>query len=183
MKKMTWILLTGFVFAACKEDTDTKTIDANTDTTATTAKEQVALPYSVEKTPDWEKGDDNNIVVAMNALKAFETNDLNNIGQYFADTVEFYYDNGAFKGSRDSLVKMMKTYRDDYSKVSVKMHDYESVKSKSRNEEWVGLWYTEIHTDKKGKTDSVMVMDDLRIVNGKVAELDSKTRRLAPKKQ
>ncbi len=60
----------------------------------------------------------------------------------------------------------------------VKMHDYESVKSKNRGEEWVGLWYTETVTPKNGKTDSAMVMDDVKIVNGKVALIDTKMRRL-----
>jgi hypothetical protein len=60
----------------------------------------------------------------------------------------------------------------------VRMQDYESVKSKNRGEEWVALWYTETVKLKGGKTDSAMVMDDIKIVDGKVAIIDSKMRRL-----
>ncbi len=65
--------------------------------------------------------------------------------------------------------------------MNIRMQDYESVKSKTRGEEWVGLWYTETVTPKGGKTDSTMVMDDIKIVNGKVALIDSKMRHLTKK--
>ncbi len=60
----------------------------------------------------------------------------------------------------------------------MRMQDYESVRSKNRGEDWVSLWYTETTKPNGGKTDSTMVMDDIRIVNGKVAVIDSKMRRL-----
>jgi hypothetical protein len=56
----------------------------------------------------------------------------------------------------------------------IDMHDWESVKSKSRNEEYVTMWYTEKTTDLKGRKDSANYTDDVKIVNGKIAEIDSK---------
>ncbi len=52
----------------------------------------------MERTPDWERGDDANVAIAMNTLRAFETNDMNGLQQYLADTVEFLADNMRFKG-------------------------------------------------------------------------------------
>ncbi|MFN2456894.1 MAG: hypothetical protein ABR502_01725 [Chitinophagaceae bacterium] len=179
MKKFLFLLITATIFLACNNDATNNTESVSGDTANN--NQQVNLPYTVEKTPDWERGDANNVAIAMNTLRAFEVNDLNALQQYLADTLEFYYDNMSFKGSRDSLIKFFTGFRNSINSMNVKMHDYESVKSKNRNEEWVGLWYTETVTDKKGKTDSSMVMDDIKIVNGKVAIIDSKMRRLSKK--
>ncbi len=106
---------------------------------------------------------------------------MNALLQYLADSVEFYADNMSFKGSRDSLINLFSGFRKTIDTMHIKMQDYESVKSKNRGEDWVGLWYNETVTQ-GGKTDSTMVMDDIKIVNGKVAIIDSKMRRLTAKK-
>jgi len=62
------------------------------------------------------------------------------------------------------------------------MQDWESVKSKARDEEYVSMWYTEKTVDKKGKSDSANYMDDVKIVNGKIAEIDSKVQHYPKKK-
>jgi hypothetical protein len=54
------------------------------------------------------------------------------------------------------------------------MNDWESVISADKKDEWVTLWYKQIQTDKKGKTDSLGVVDDAKIVNGKIVLLDEK---------
>lgn len=142
-------------------------------------REEVNMPYKVADNPDWQPGSMANVAIAMNALKAYETNNIDAMQQLMADSVEFHVDNYSFEGSRDSLLQIMREQRDRYSSVVVNMHDYESVKSKNRNQEWVGLWYTETATLKNGQVDSVFVMDDIQIRNGKVTEIDSKMRRLA----
>lgn len=143
-----------------------------------TKGEEVSMPYKVTNNPDWQPGSKANVAIAMNALKAYESNNLDSLQQLLADSVEFHVDNFSFEGTRDSLMQIMREQRDRYSSVVVNMHDYESVKSKNRNEEWVGLWYTETTTLKNGQVDSVFVMDDIQIRNGKVTEIDSKMRRL-----
>src|SRR5829696_5658363 len=177
MKKIFLPLLAAAFLFACNAN-DNATVKGVKDSTITITTPETALPYTVEKTPDWEHGNPSHVAVAMNTLKAFVDNNMSSIGQYLADTVEFYTDNLAFKGSRDSLVKFFAKHRSLSDKIDIKMHDYESVKSKSRGEEWVSLWYTERDIMKDGKRDSAMVMDDIKIVNGKVAIIDSKARRL-----
>ena len=46
--------------------------------------------------------------------------------------------------------------------------------SENKKTEYVTLWYKEKWKDKKGKADSIRVVDDCKIVNGKIAELDEK---------
>ena len=176
MKKVLLLLLPATMLLACNNESAT-TETSKSDSTSTSKSEDVNLPYTVERTPDWERGDNANVAVAMNALRAYEVNDLNAFKQYVADSVEFYADTFIFKGSKDSLSKILGNWRNQTDSLQVKMQDYESVKSKGRGEEWVGLWYTEVNTT-KGKTDSMMVMDDIKIVNGKVTVIDSKMRRI-----
>jgi len=176
MKKILLLLLPAIILFACNnEKTSTET---TTSDTTDKKNENLNLPYTLDRTPDWEKGDDAHVALAMNTLRAFEVNDMNAIQQYLADSVEFYADNISFKGTKDSLVKPFTGFRNSMDTMYVKMQDYESVKSKNRGEDWVSLWYVETNTPKGGKTDSAMVMDDIKIVNGKVAVIDSKARRL-----
>jgi hypothetical protein len=54
--------------------------------------------------------------------------------------------------------------------------------SKDKKIEYVTMWYKQITTDKNGKTDSIAVVDDCKIVNGKIVELDEKIQHYAAKK-
>ena len=176
MKKSSLLFAAMVLLLACNNET--KVDSATTDSTVAVT-EPVSLPYTVEKTPDWEKGSDENLSIAMKALKAYETNDSTAMKALLADSVSFYYDGGEFKGTADSFMTMLNRHRNTLTNVSIKMNDYESVKSKNRGEEWVGLWYVETTTEKSGKTDSLTTMDDIMIVNGKIRVIDSKVRHFA----
>ena len=76
--------------------------------------------------------------------------------------------------SNDSLKRMFTKSRGELSALKINMGDWESVISKDKKVEYVTLWYKEIQTDKKGKTDSLSIVDDLKIANGKIVELDQK---------
>ena len=172
MKKLFALLSITIIVFACNDNTP----GSYTSLSDAPKKENVSLPYKVEKTPDWETGSESNVAVAMNTLRAFETNDMNTIGQYLADSVEFYVDTINFKGTKDELIKLLTGFRSSLESISIEMKDYESVKSKNRGEEWVGLWYVEDIKPNGGKSFTQMSMDDIKIVGGKVALIDSKSR-------
>ena len=178
MKKFFFFLLLATSIVACNNAPIEP--DPNEAKKESAESENVSMPYNVPNAPDWEKGNIENVAIAMRALKAYETADLNAMQQLMADSIEFHTDNFSFEGTRDSLIQMMKMGRDRYDSMAITMHDYESVKSKKRGEEWVSLWYTK--TQRGETVDSFFVMDDMKIVGGKVAEVDSKTRRLPAKK-
>ena len=66
--------------------------------------------------------------------------------------------------------------------VKIDLHDFESVISKDKKDEFVTLWYNQTTTDKKGKVDSVSVINDLKISNGKIVALDEAFRHFPVKK-
>ncbi len=174
--KQAFIIAFIVIFAfGCNDkssSTDAKTADAET-ASATTNK--IDYPYTLDQPyKEWQPGDQMHAVNVMKSLKAFENGDINACVATFGDSVELKFDGYHDKLSNDSLRKFFTKSRGELSAVKIKMGDWESVISKDKKDEYVTLWYKEIQTDKKGKTDSLSVVDDLKIVNGKIVELDQK---------
>lgn len=147
------------------------------------AEAPITYPYDLGRPyADWEPGDKKNAVNAMKALKAFEEGDIASSVAYFGDSVTVHFDYYANKFSNDSLKHFFTDARSNYNKLTVQMNDFESVISKDKQQEYVTLWYKEIFTDKKGKTDSISIINDLQIKNGKIVMLDEKVQHFPPKK-
>lgn len=176
MKLFTLLLFCSLTFFACDSKSDEKKTSEPVETR--NDGKALDLPYKLARIPDWEKGDDNNVPIAMNFLKCYEDKDFVKMRGYLADSVQFIYDNGNFSGTADQMVKFLKNFRDNRSTVKIEMNDYESVRSKNRNQEYVSLWYNEHIVDNNGKADSAFVMDDYRIKDGKISMIDTKFRHL-----
>src|SRR5690606_21050323 len=127
------------------------------------------LDYAYTKTSkaNYVMGDPAQVQMVLKSLKAFETNNTNELVSDFGDTVELYFDNYYAKVSRDSAKTILTNNRNMYDTYNINMHDWETVKSTNTDDEWVSLWYTEIYKEKGGKLDSINIMDDIKIKNGK----------------
>jgi hypothetical protein len=183
MKKLIVLLFSPLLFTACNNngtataDTkDSSKMDASSSKMDASSADNgnVELVYTMKYVSDWVPGDPHHAAMVMKALKGFETGNINDTKQYFADSVTFIGDGYKFKGTRDSLMSVFNNQRAGYKDFVVTMHDWESVKSKSRGEEYVTMWYMQKTTDMKGRKDSANYTDDVRIVNGKIAQIDSK---------
>lgn len=142
-----------------------------------------AYAYTIEKPDNWDmQTDPANTSIALNALKAFEDNKIDESVSYFADTVHWRSDYADMVLSRDSLKAMVANFRNSYSSLHIDMHDFESVISKDKKVAYVTMWYVEKFTDKAGKTDSIATINDLKIQNGKITELDEAVRHFPVKK-
>ena len=62
------------------------------------------------------------------------------------------------------------------------MYDYVSVISADKKDEWVTMWYKQAWKNERGVADSVAVVDDCKMHNGKMIELDEKVQRYPAKK-
>ncbi|MEO7307092.1 MAG: hypothetical protein ABIR78_11835 [Ferruginibacter sp.] len=185
MKKAFFFAVITIFMISCnnKGETTAGTADSTTTTTTTASSEELVYPYSLDEPyRDWQPGDKQHALTVMKSLKAFETGDINGAVAAFGDTVNLRFDYLHVKLSNDSLKKFFTEQRGMYSSMSIKMGDWESVISKDKKSEYVTLWYKQIWTDKKGKTDSLAVIDDARIVNGKIVELDEKIQHFPAKK-
>lgn len=171
MRKFVAITLMAALIFGCKNAEEKKEVASN-----------VTYPYSLEKPDNWDIGSKENTLLVMNALKAFEDNKVEDCLSYFADTVRWRADYMDQTLSKDSLRVAMTNLRNSIQAVQVKMGDFESVISKDKKDEWVTLWYTEIVTDKTGKTDSLAMVNDIKVANGKIVELNESIRHFPTKK-
>ena len=181
MKKMLFFFLVICV-VACNDNGSTTTTDSKDSTAATTETDYSGYPYTIKNPDTWETGDKQHTLNVLKSLKAFEEGKIDECVSYFADSVRLRFDEMDEKVSNDSLKALFTKWRGMYKSVKIDMHDWESVKSKAKNEEYVSLWYTQSWETTDGKKDSVSVMDDAKIENGKIVELDEKVRKFPKKK-
>ncbi len=181
MKNLFLLAVISLCVFACKNAETHSAEVAKTDEAAATA---FVYPYSTKKPyRDWEIGSQNNSVIAMSGLKAFETGDIPGTLSYFADSCEMVFNDYNEKLDRKALEKFFIDERARYASVKIVMQDWMSVISKDKTEEWVTMWYKQINTMKDGKVDSVNVVNDLKIEKGKVVILDEKSQKIPVKKK
>ncbi|MEO5890492.1 MAG: hypothetical protein ABIQ31_09580 [Ferruginibacter sp.] len=179
MKQLLVIVILLSVLIGCNDTSSTsgvKTTDSSNMAAATTVTaEKYDYPYTLENPyQDWQPGDQKHAVTVLKSLKAYENGDIEASVASFGDTVDIKFDGFFARVSKDSLKKIFTTSRGELTSQKIEMHDWESVISKDKKREYVTMWYKETNTTKSGKIDSVSVVDDLRIVNGKIVELDQK---------
>jgi len=169
MKKIHLLFIIPLLITACqpKAKTDAAVAPAPTP----------AYPYTI-KHPDYWSMDTShaNTMVALNAIKAYETMDTVLMKKCFADSVTFEYDGGKFKGTISQLIKMAASMNTPATKTKIDMKDWESVVSTDKKEEWVTLWYTQSGVDKKGKVDSIAYINDMQLKGGKIVKFDEYAR-------
>jgi hypothetical protein len=137
--------------------------------------------YTIEKPDNWEMGGTANTVSALASLKAYENGRLEESLGYFADTVHWKGDYFDAKLSKDSLRSALKNMMAANTTIRIDMHDFESVVSKDKKDEYVTMWYKQVYKDKNGKIDSVDAVNDLKFVNGKIVALDEAIRHFPSK--
>ena len=179
MKKTLLIACTAILSFGCNDKSESGTT-ATTDSSKMADSKAVDLvyPYTLEKGyRDWQPGDQKHAVTVMTSLKAFENGNIPACIATFGDSVDLYFDNYREKLSKDSLTKFFTKLRAESASIKIHMQDWESVIAKDKKDEWVTLWYKQVWTDKKGKTDSLAIIDDAKIENGKIVVLDEKIQR------
>jgi hypothetical protein len=175
MKKLLFISCMTFLAACNNAATNEAKPADSTAVPASAAAPKLEYPYSLpEPYANWQPGDQQHAVNVMKALKAYEKGDVAACIAYFADSVAMRFDYLDTKLSKDSLQKFFAAQRSGFTSLEVTMNDWESVISENKKTEYVTMWYKEKWVDKKGKADSMRVVDDCKIVNGKIAELDEK---------
>lgn len=176
------IIFCGIILlmSGCKEN------DKKEDTPAvagTGNNVQTSLPFELAKPyRNWQPGSHENVVVAMSALKSFVDKDFEGLANTLGDSLDIALDNYHEKLSRDSAVAIFKPVRSSMNDLVITMYDYESVISEDKTEEWVTLWYKQAWKDETGKADSLNIIDDCKMLNGKMIELDEKIQHFPAKK-
>ena len=153
-------------FASC--NTGTKT-DVTTDSSGMASakmstSDPVTLPYPVTYSSQFEKSDDRNSQLILGLWKDYDNNTFDNSKNKFADTVTLLMPGLEMTGvTRDSALASINAYRSTFGNVASRVAAVTALKSTDKNEEWVLVWGTEVHTNKKNITDSVHLQETWRI--------------------
>jgi hypothetical protein len=177
MKYSSVFLVLLLILSACNQSNSS---EIKNDSTA--GKEKLTYPFTAKYSVNWQAGDENNAVLVLNCLKKYVDGDIKGCIAYFADTAEFVGDKFHFRGSRDSLEPIIAGMRNASASVSKNFDSWMTVYYPDKKDTWVTLWYTELMTDKTGKTDSIYYTDDVLVKNGKIILYDEK-QRLFPEPQ
>ena len=181
MKQLLSMVCIIFLLASCNNENKDVPKEATETVTPAAA---VTLPYTpVMPYRNWEMGSEQNTLLAMTALKAWENKDYGGLASSLGDSVEIRMDGYSAKLSRDSAMNFFKSGRENYANITITMYDWESVISADKKAEYVTLWYKQGWKDMKGVTDSLSVIDDIKIANGKMIELDEKVQRFPAAKK
>jgi len=162
MKKMLLIFMGTALLSACNDDTKTAETKTNEDSTVVTTGPK--LPYTASYSSSFKMGnDDYSPMIVQGSWKDWENNTMDNMKSWVADTIVAYHsDNSVVKGL-DSLQARWKRGRANYTNVIDTLNAVIPVYSTDKKENWVLVWATEINTDKKGKTDTIALMETWRI--------------------
>lgn len=184
MKQFIAIICLATAVAGCNNaSTTTTTPGADSAATANKTAAEVALPFKLAQPyKNWQLGSNENVVAAMGALKAFADKDFKALANGLGDSVELKFDYYHQTLSRDSTVAVFTAQRALYNDYVITMYDYESVISADKKDEYVTLWYKQSWKDAKGVADSVSVINDCKMKNGKMIELDEKVQHFPKKK-
>jgi len=172
MKQILVLTFLSVVLFGC--NSPAKTDEVKSDSTAKT--EPLVYPYAAKYSLNWQPGDEKNAVIALNSFKKFSDGDVKGCFSYFADSVEFIADKYYFKGKKDSLMVSMNAMRADLASMSVEPDTWITTYYPDKKDTWVTIWSTERYTDKKGKVDSMYLVDDVQVKDGKITVIDEKQR-------
>ena len=167
-------VISVFIFGCNSNSNESKNM---TDTTV--AKEQLSYPFTPKYSINWRPGDEKNALLVLDCLKKYVDGDIKGCTAFFADSATFIADKFYFRGSRDSLARVIGDMRNASVSVSKNFDSWMTLYYPDKDDTWVTLWYTEVMTDKQGKTDSIYYADDVLVKNGKIEVYDEKQRLFA----
>ena len=168
MKKFYVLIAAAAFFTACNSDTAT---DA-TDSDSAVAKSPVALPYQIGYSSSFAIGNaDYSATVVQGSWKDWETNNLDNMKNWVADSVVVYQSDGSVITGVDSLIAWWKRQRATYTVVIDSVDAVLPAYSTDKKENWVLVWAREINTTPDGVKDTVALMETWRMNKDGKADL------------
>ena len=183
MRQMIILFCVAGLCTACNNSESAKDDTKSNAKVANATDEKMDYAYTIEHPDQWEMGNKQHTQMVLASLKGFENGNMDEATKNFADTVQLSFDGFEAKVSRDSAKALFTQSWNQMKNLKIFMDDFESVRSKDSTMEYVSLWYKEKWQDDKGTWDSLSVMDDLRIKDGKIASIDEKLRHFDKKKK
>lgn len=164
------VAIMALTIVSCNSDDKKTAEDGKVKEEAASTAPMNMSGYTPTYSASFEMGDPKHAEMVLELWKDFDNGNLAPSKGFFADTMHLYISDGTvIEGPRDSVVASVQGWRDMFSSVKSTVHAVMPVKSKDKNENWVLIWGTEVHTEKSsGKTDSVNLQETWRFKAGKI---------------
>ena len=158
MKQIVLFIAIVAMLSSCQDASNPKIAGDTAD--STTVKPAVELPYKMSYSSSFEMGNmEYAKSVVQGSWKDWETNNLDNMRNWVADTVVAFQSDGSEIHGIDSLMAAWKRVRSRYTSVIDTVHAVTALRSTDQNENWVLVWAKDIGTRTDGKKDTVEMME------------------------
>lgn len=160
MKKLYFVFAAACMFSACNDQKKTEAGSGETKMTKT----EVVLPYTANYSSSFEIGNpEYSKTILQGSWKDWETNSLDNMKNWIADSIVAYHSDNNTVNGLDSLTARWKRGRAEYSSVLDTIDAVIPVYSTDRKENWVLVWAREIDVKADGSRDTTALMETWRI--------------------
>ncbi|HEX9514425.1 MAG TPA: nuclear transport factor 2 family protein [Puia sp.] len=160
MKKIVVILSVCVMMAACKTKTDTLTFPFK-------------ATYSSDITAPSHPG---NAQKVLQVWKMFETNQIQAMAPYFADSVKYDDASGMhFNGKSAELLAYAEKDIANLDSLRFDISMWQSAHINDKNEDWVNIWSAERRYPKKGKPDTMLIQENWKLKDGKIVYFNQYT--------
>ena len=166
--------MAGLILTACNNGSDNS---AAANAAAPDKKDTLAYPYTATFSSDISVPGDPDIAhKVLQVWKYFETDQIQAMKPYFADSVRYDDANGIhFYGPTSDLLAFAAK---DYSSLDSMRFDismWQCAHINDRNEDWVNIWSTERRYEKNGRADTILMQENWRVKDGKVVQFNQYT--------
>ena len=161
--KRIFVIISAFAIISCNNE---KTSEASAKANVPANTYGFTPGYSFSFVMDSAKNSET--VLAL--WKDWKDGSLSGSRAHFADSLSLFLADGtSMVGATDDLLKNMQDYRSSFKGMEVGVDAIFAVKSTDKNENWVAVWGTEVHTDMNGKVDTMSLQETWRFNNaGKI---------------
>jgi hypothetical protein len=166
MKQILFVIGISILLFSCnaKNDTDNtgEKSNKNKDTTSYAYKATYSSDVTIPSKPEFAQ-------IVLTVWKMFESNQIDSMRKYYADTVTYDMVNGMrFYGSSKDLLEFARKDIAELDSLRFDILMWQSVHINDKNEDWVYIWARERRYDKHGKADTSLIHEQWKIENNKV---------------
>jgi hypothetical protein len=171
MKKGLIILSISFLFLAwaCNPATGPANADSSAGSSSP-AKDTLSYEFKASYSSDIQvPGDPALAQKVLRVWKMFETNQVDSMKPYFADSVVYEDASGMrYDGPTAGLLAFAKKDIENLDSMRFDISMWQSSRVLDKNEDWVNIWSAERRYPKKGKADTVLMQENWKLKDGKV---------------
>jgi hypothetical protein len=170
MRNLLLLLLIIIMLYACNTPTNSNTASTPTDTLSYAFKATYSSDITVPGNPV-------NAQKVLQVWKMFETDKIEDMKPYFADSVKYDDASGMhFYGPTAQLLSFAKSDIDKLDSMRFDIVAWQNAHVNDKNEDWVNIWSRERRYPKNGgKADTVLMQENWKVKDGKVIAFNQYT--------